>query len=715
MSYEYDQLLKRYGVSTDELPYGGTPMPTDSKDPAYQALLDKYNTDNSSYQDWLAEYRRRIAAFDMYGPGYQGEQLGAPTYLPREELKAPVAQTVAPQSVATAAPTPLEQLVVNEGGNYDGSANTNPDSPRDLTSMDIYGAPTTWGWDFDKATQSVKDNPMSYASLALTAPIGAIAKFGWSGVTEDLPNAVPGSIMAERAAGLTAEANAANQSFSDLSAADRASISNAADPIGALSDALGMGGNSDTGNDSSGGSAAGTNGSTGNDTDHGDGSAFRRGGLVSQYHKYSGGGLAIGGGQNLSPELQAAIRADAEANGITNPTTNFQGGQSYGYQPTPQQQAPSEAATLLELTSKYARPVQPERTTDYAADLQEARQAASRETDAFNSLVKQAMEQKSEGPSRAEMYFKLAAAFGAPTKTGAFGESLGNAAGVMAEHKRDMRSAEAANAARKLELEMTSQKARMDAAKTDLSTLRQLASKEMDSQRTEAMELMKMQLQTGKPQSEAGKIAMDQGLQPGTPAYSKFVSDYVNDKIESGKLFKEAMISVAQQGTNIRQSAEDRKLKEMGMLTPIEGKAIAAEQTALDAKAMLARNLELAFQLNKKAMSGSGISRATGAVLGAVGYPSERLKAEEELTQNLTQASLDYASRLKPMSDADARLAQKLTGLQGSSPASRAAQIEALYRQAKAEIAQHEARINDVRSRKNRTKIEAPTTPEGAE
>lgn len=45
----------------------------------------------------------------------------------------------------------------------------------------------------------------------------------------------------------------------------------------------------------------------------------------------------IGGGQNLSPALQELIRRDAEANGITNPTTNFTGAgprQMYSVTPT---------------------------------------------------------------------------------------------------------------------------------------------------------------------------------------------------------------------------------------------------------------------------------------------------------------------------------------------------------------------------------------------
>lgn len=42
-------------------------------------------------------------------------------------------------------------------------------------------------------------------------------------------------------------------------------------------------------------------------------------------------------------------------------------------------------------------------------------------------------------PSEAEINFRMAQAFGAPTRTGTFGESLGNAAGGMADIERNSR------------------------------------------------------------------------------------------------------------------------------------------------------------------------------------------------------------------------------------------------------------------------------------
>ena len=61
----------------------------------------------------------------------------------------------------------------------------------------------------------------------------------------------------------------------------------------------------------------------------------------------------------------------------------------------------------------------------YAPELRAAATTVKQEQAAFDALVKQSLEQPSEKPSQAELYFRLAAAFGTPTKTGSFVESLG--------------------------------------------------------------------------------------------------------------------------------------------------------------------------------------------------------------------------------------------------------------------------------------------------
>ena len=61
-----------------------------------------------------------------------------------------------------------------------------------------------------------------------------------------------------------------------------------------------------------------------------------------------------------------------------------------------------------------------------------------------NTLEQLSAQEEAKPPSKAEMYFRLAAAFATPTKTGDFGESLGLAAQQMAEYRGEQREAQKA-------------------------------------------------------------------------------------------------------------------------------------------------------------------------------------------------------------------------------------------------------------------------------
>jgi hypothetical protein len=78
---------------------------------------------------------------------------------------------------------------------------------------------------------------------------------------------------------------------------------------------------------------------------------------------------------------------------------------------------------------------------DYGEELKSARATLTKESEAFQKMLEQAMAPQADtGLSKAEMYFRLAAAFGAPTKTGNFMESLGAAGGEAAAMLKDRRA-----------------------------------------------------------------------------------------------------------------------------------------------------------------------------------------------------------------------------------------------------------------------------------
>lgn len=124
--------------------------------------------------------------------------------------------------------------------------------------------------------------------------------------------------------------------------------------------------------------------------------------------------------------------------------------------------------------------------------------------DQASERLKQAMMSASEaspvaaGPSKAEMYFRLASAFAKPTPTGNFFESLGNAGAELAAYKGDVRAAESAAAQQRRDLAI-------ELAKADV---------------TRARDIMEMESESGLPISPEGKAAYDEGLIPGTPEFA---------------------------------------------------------------------------------------------------------------------------------------------------------------------------------------------------
>ena len=113
--------------------------------------------------------------------------------------------------------------------------------------------------------------------------------------------------------------------------------------------------------------------------------------------------------------------------------------------------------------------------------------------------------QETKGPSKAEMYFRLASAFGTPGKTGSFFENLGAAGQVMSDIESERRAATSASAATKRDLAL-------ELAKFDVE---------------QARELVDLEREMSSAKSEAGRTCIDAGHVPGTAAYEKCVAESI--------------------------------------------------------------------------------------------------------------------------------------------------------------------------------------------
>jgi hypothetical protein len=310
---------------------------------------------------------------------------------------------------------------------------------------------------------------------------------------------------------------------------------------------------------------------------------------------------------------------------------------------------------LLSLLQKY----QGSAESPYQAELAEARKAASTETAAFQKMLQSAVDGQTESaPSKAEMYFRLAAAFGTPGKTGNFFENLGAAGNVMAQQQKEEREAKKASAASRLQLGLEGQKMRMAGAKEDLSTLRTLAGEEMKDKRAIASKLLDDYVKSGQPQSSAGKQALDEGLKPGTPEYQKRVSQIAELGVEkqmmqiqaalSGISTQQANLGLAQANQGLAQQKFELQKEQATKLSAPEMKLKTETEDLVAQTESAYSNLKRALELNPKTFDASLIDTAQRKVLEAAGSKDPKVVNTREMENMLEKAALSQLKATFP-------------------------------------------------------------------
>lgn len=385
-----------------------------------------------------------------------------------------------------------------------------------------------------------------------------------------------------------------------------------------------------------------------------------------------------------------------------------------GAAPQPTATAPIDTAVdpvgLQHMLARYQGSDQ----SQYAESLKEAQARATKESEAFNALLERSMQSQSQGPSKSEMYFRLAAAFGAPTKTGSFGESLTNASGVMAEHKKAEREASLADMARRQGLGLEVAKARMGAAKGEVDTLRQLAAEEMKDKRAVTLEAMKEYMASGKPQSEAGKAAVDAGFKPGTPQYSQFVQTYIKQKMDSGDLYKAVMADVAQQRLSLAQQAEQRQKEAAAKLTPTEMKMKSDLQDTLGQTSQAYDNLMRALTLNDKTFGSTYADKAQRLLLEQTNPQHPKVVATREMENLLSAKALEQlkATFGGAPTEGERAILLGLQGIEAKSPEERKVILENARKAMQTAYKRHKAKLADIEAGKYRAVQPAPAAIE---
>lgn len=382
--------------------------------------------------------------------------------------------------------------------------------------------------------------------------------------------------------------------------------------------------------------------------------------------------------------------------------------------PVQQQQAPIAAEIganpqLLTLLGRYFP-----QGDEYGPELKTARETMTRESEAFNKLLQDAIKQPQEtGPSKAEMYFRLAAAFGAPTKTGNFMESVGKAGEAAAVMNKEQREALTAERNRQLQLGLEAQKLRMTGAKEDVTTLRQLAAEGMKDKRTIATELIKDYVKSGQAQSTAGKQAQDEGFVPGSADFQKRVSQIADmnvDKQMASINSTLANLSVAQANQALAQQKFGFQQQQAAKLTPPEIKLKTEAEDSLSNATGAMQDLKRAFDLNKNSMGGSLVDKGARAVLEAAGSKDPTLLNTQELENILKSGMISTAGeKMKGvLSDSDLKLLAEVSGAKAKSQEDRKRILINAYGALQRGYEKQKKRLNEINQGLYRE-----TTPDG--
>lgn len=127
-------------------------------------------------------------------------------------------------------------------------------------------------------------------------------------------------------------------------------------------------------------------------------------------------------------------------------------------------------------------------------------------------------------PSKAEMYFRLAAAFAAPTKTGGFMENVGLAAKELGDFQKSTTDSKRAAAAARLQMLLKTNEITLQAAQEGLATLVGAENKEAESRKAFALELFRANEKRNEAVTDAEKRAKSLGLIKGTADHKAYIA-----------------------------------------------------------------------------------------------------------------------------------------------------------------------------------------------
>jgi len=338
---------------------------------------------------------------------------------------------------------------------------------------------------------------------------------------------------------------------------------------------------------------------------------------------------------------------------------------------------------------------------DYANELKTARTAAKAESDKFAQMITDAMKDQTSAPSKEELYWKLASAFGSPTKTGKFSEQLSNVGSVAADYAKSVREAQKADLSTKMQLALKGQELKAAGAKEDLTTLRTLAAEDMKDKRTITTELLKEYVKSGEPQSTAGKQAKDEGLTPGTPEYQERVKAIAASNLEAQTAKIESLlagISTAQANLLLNQTKFDYTKQQGTKLSAAEVKMKSETEELLGNANQALKDIQQAYKLNPNTFDSSLMDKGTRLLLENTSSNDPKVVATRTMENLLSKEAIGKlrASFGANPTEGERGILLQLEGINSKSREERAAIMRNTYEALKASVSRNKKRLNEI-------------------
>jgi hypothetical protein len=218
----------------------------------------------------------------------------------------------------------------------------------------------------------------------------------------------------------------------------------------------------------------------------------------------------------------------------------------------------------------------------------------------------------------------------------------------------------------------------------------------MKDQRALKQSLIKEYIDSGKPQSAAGKQALDEGYKPGTPEYQARVRELAALDVQR----ETTQLQVLLENLNINKRRDEREEAKGNKLTPQE---LTLKRETEDSLASLTSALDLiskAYTLNPNTFDTSLVDQGRRAALEIAGSKDPKLLNTRTL-ENLLKSQMitSAAEKMKGvLSDSDIKLLTDIQGLEAKSVEERANILRSAYSVLKSGRTRLQQRLQDVSS-----------------